>query len=231
MILVVAKLWANLSGFLWWHSPDKASLCLVGRDLGMGLPYREEDLSVASPFLSLPREECWLRHFPEGTDWLLQTWLRAKPCPNAANQDRFVLETCFSRVVWLTYYLLPILGNCWLWLNVLLKTVDKIYAPPRRAGLHTAWSAHTKYSSLKCKVGAGQKTSYKYGQGIIVVGTTAATRVKFISQIIHREAHPKKSSEILLANNTLTFCHSRQCDLIEDSWLLSREVDLWISLS
>lgn len=42
-------------------------------------------------------------HFPEGTGLLLQTLLRAKPRPNAANQSRFVLETCFSRVVWLTY--------------------------------------------------------------------------------------------------------------------------------
>lgn len=104
---------------------------------------------------------------------------------------------------------------------------------PAEPGLHTdlctqsilCWSSQCALWVLDKRI------SWKYKPGIIVVGTTAALRVTFVPQINHREASPKKSLDILFAKIALTFCHFRQCNLIEDFWLLSREVVLWICLS
>lgn len=160
----MAKLWANLSGFLWWLTFPRQSISVLYTENWECLPCRKERWNVASPFLSLPREEHWLMDIPEGTGWLLQILLRVKPCLDDAHQARFVLETCFSRVVWLTYSLFPTLGTFLLWLYALLKAVDKTCTLPSRAW-PAHWSTHTKYYLLKftvCKWVLDKRTSWKY---------------------------------------------------------------------
>lgn len=127
---------------------------------------------------------------------------------------------------WHTDYSLPLALSC----SECRSFWKLLIWPPHHSAEPGHWSMHKVFFAEvhSAQVNAVQRTSWKYKPGIIVVSTTAAIRVKFISHIINKEASPKDSLDILFAKITLTFCHFRQCKLNEDFWLLSREAVLCI---
>lgn len=125
---------------------------------------------------------------------------------------------------WHTNYSLFLAIACSVWMSF-WKLLTRSMHHPEEPGLHTARSTHKVFFA-----GAGQTTSCKYGQGIIVVSTTAATRMKFIPQIINREENSSKCLVIVFEKNTLPFCCFSQCNLIEYSCYLVIIVKRGLSL-
>jgi len=196
MKLVVAKVWANLSGFLWLHFPDKASLCLRGTEawecycLAGRKSWVWRHLFCLFPGKNagsciFEKEQTSCSKHSLGQSHVLMLQIRT---------DLFWEPAFPERSGWHTNYSLFLAIACSGWMSF-WKLLTRSAHHPEEPGLHTAWSTHTKYSLLKftmCKYTLDKKNGCKNWQGRIVVSTTAVIRVKFVSQIIHREANSSK---------------------------------------